>query len=274
MKKSKKIAIGVLTISLVAATAIGGTLAFLTDSEKVTNTFDITDLDIKIEEPNWDPEEGKELTPGDTLYKDPTVTAVENNSYMRVIVKVIDNNEPETIPNPDYDAVTNPDAEPTIANPKYHQVITDTERLNLILPMIRYDSTYNAAETPVTSGILSDKKYSLVELNATGADDQLLYPTVNTNFTQDTARSNGGTYYYNYNNVLNEGENAVLFTNIVVPVDYSQEQIDKIGKFQVEVYAQAIQAKNFDSAEEAFAALDTEIANGTIQSDYGVVGTE
>lgn len=273
MKKSKKIAIGVLTISLVAATAIGGTLAFLTDSEKVTNTFDITDLDIKIEEPNWDPEEGEELTPGDTLYKDPTVTAVENNSYMRVIVKIIDNNE--TIPNPDYDADTNPDAEPTITNPNYQKVITDTERLELILPMIRYDSTYDAEGTPITSGILSDAKYSLEELNAKKeGTEQLLYPTVNPDFTQDTTKSTDGTYYYNYSKVLNEGDNAVLFTNVVVPVDYSQKQVDKIGKFQVEVYAQAIQAKNFDSAEDAFAALDEEITNGTLQSDYGVVGTK
>lgn len=240
MKKSKKIAIGVLILSLVAAISVGGTLAYLTDSQKVTNTFDITDLDITLTEPNWDPDSGTEMTPGDTMYKDPTITAVENDSYMRVIVTIIDN-----------------DSE----SENFGKAITDADRLTAILNMVRYDSSYNVKNDPLTTGIDTDKRYSLEDLES--------YPTVNPNFT--LASSANGTYYYNYNNVFNEGDSVVLFTNVVVPADYSREQIRLIGKFQIEVYAQAIQAKNFDSAADAFAALDVEIKNGTLQADYGLV---
>lgn len=241
MQKSKKIAIGVLTLSLVAATAIGGTLAFLTDAEKVTNTFDIADLDITIAEPNWDEDEAQDLTPGDTLYKDPTVTAVENDSYMRVIVKIIDTTD--------------------------SSVIEDEERLGLILDMIRYDSSYNAESNPITTGISTDSKYTLAQLEN--------YSTVNGDFTKDDIRSSNGVYYYNYtanNGVFEVGTDVVLFTNIVVPSDYTNEQIKKIGQFQIEVYAQAIQTENFNSAAEAFAALDDEITAGTLQESWGTVG--
>ena len=77
MKKSKKIITGIAAITLVAALGIGGTLAYLTDSEKVTNTFSVADLDITLTEPEWDDTtDGKDMEPGDTVKKDPTVNAV------------------------------------------------------------------------------------------------------------------------------------------------------------------------------------------------------
>ena len=51
---SKKIIIGALLICLVAALGIGGTLAYLTDSEQITNRFSMGDLDITLDEPSWD----------------------------------------------------------------------------------------------------------------------------------------------------------------------------------------------------------------------------
>lgn len=41
-----------------------------------------------------------------------------------------------------------------------------------------------------------------------------------------------------------------------------------LGKFQIKVSAQAIQAENFSSAEEAFAALDSEEKAGTLEKNY------
>lgn len=87
MKKSKKIITGIAAITLVAALGIGGTLAYLTDSEKVTNTFSVADLDITLTEPEWDDTtDGKDMEPGDTVKKDPTVNAVKGDSYVRVIM--------------------------------------------------------------------------------------------------------------------------------------------------------------------------------------------
>lgn len=251
----KKLTIGILSICMISALAIGGTLAFLTDSEKVTNTFSMGDLDISIDEPHWNdegtpddptttdtdestPGDGEDLTPGDTKVKDPTVKAEVNDSYMRVVMNVIDKDSGE--------------------------VITDTERLNLILQTIRYDNSYDAEGDPATTGINPSEKYKLADL----AD----YPTVNTDFTLDNAKSTAGTYCYNYNEILKEGETAVLFTNVVIPTDWDQDELEVLGQYKIEVYAQAIQTDNFADADEAFAALDAEIEAGTVQYNYAIVG--
>ena len=235
MKRSEKIIIGILTVGLLAAICFGGTIAYMTDSEKDTNTFTVGTLDITLEEKNWDDgTDGKEAKPGDTFVKDPVAEAVENDSYMRMVVKLIDT---ET-----------------------GNVITDAGRAALILQTIRFDSTYNVQAQTGGTGLEEDESYSL--------DDVAGFPTVNPAFTLDTGRSSDGTYYYNYNNVFTEGTRAVLFTNIVIPTDWSQVQLDALGGFTVEVTAQAIQAANFDSAQEAFNALDGEISGGTLNVDY------
>lgn len=275
----KKLTIGILSIGLICALTIGGTLAFLTDSEKVTNTFTIGDLDISIDEPNWDdgtpddpttpdtdestPGDGDDMTPGDTKVKDPTINADVNNSYMRVIMTVIDNEK--TIANPDYvDATTTPDVEPTIPNPNYGKAITDKARLDLILDTVYFDDTYDVSANPATQNLVEGNKYDLKTLEN--------YPTVNDDFTLNTDKSTDGTYYYNYNKIFNQGDKVVLFTNIVIPTDWNTTQLDVMGKYQIEVYAQAIQSDNFANADEAFAALDAEIEAGTVQFNYATVG--
>lgn len=40
----------------VACLGIAGVSAYFTDSEKLTNTFTVGKIDIKPEEPSWDPE--------------------------------------------------------------------------------------------------------------------------------------------------------------------------------------------------------------------------
>ena len=77
-----------------------------------------------------------------------------------------------------------------------------------------------------------------------------------------------GEYVFNYDSVLEEGDKVALFTNLVVPADWSQTQLDKVGAFKLDVVVEAIQAKNFDAPAEAFAALDEEIRNGTNVSNY------
>lgn len=232
-KNSKKIVIGALSICLVAAMAIGGTMAFLTDSEDVTNTFSVGDLDITLTEPKWDDDtDGKELVPGDTEEKDPTITAVDGDSYMRVIMSVQD---------------------------KDGTAITDKDRLDLILQTIRYSA-------PALS---EDNSYSTAEL----AD----YETVNSNFSLVADKSSSdtnvtGVYYYNYSDVLAEGDKVTLFTNVVIPNDWNQTQLQTLGEYQIVIQAQAIQTENFENAAAAFAALDAEITADTLQEDYATVG--
>lgn len=86
--KTKKFLVGITGIALVAALTVGIALAYLTDSEQKVNTFTVGDLDITLSEPEWDDtEDGKEMEPGYETEKDPTVKAVDGNSYMRVTLE-------------------------------------------------------------------------------------------------------------------------------------------------------------------------------------------
>lgn len=249
MKHSKKIIIGTLAICTIAALGIGGTLSFLTDSEQVTNRFSMGDLDITIDEPSWndgtpdetDPSEppgatdptepgqrgdGEGLKPGDSRDKDPTVTSVTGDSYMRVIMMIKD---------------------------RSGEIIEDEERLDLIMQTVRY--------APEDNALIEGESYSL--------EDIASYSMINEDlFTEDRERTSPGTYYYNYNGIFREGSSAQLFSDIIVPTDWNDVELKKIGKYKIVLQAQAIQTAGFADSDEAFAELDNEIINRELDKNY------
>lgn len=103
MKKSKAILMALCAVLLVAASVMG-TLAYLTSTDTVTNTFTIGKVAIKLDEAKVDvngtPVEGEprvqsndyKLMPGHTYTKDPTVhvKADSEPSYIRMLVTVSD----------------------------------------------------------------------------------------------------------------------------------------------------------------------------------------
>ncbi|MFR6581204.1 MAG: hypothetical protein ACLURP_03595 [Ruminococcus sp.] len=50
--------------------------------------------------------------------------------------------------------------------------------------------------------------------------------------------------------ILNIGEESTLFTNIAIPTDWNQTQMQKVGNYQLKVTAQAIQSKGFATQSE------------------------
>jgi len=85
----KKVAVILASTVLIASLVIGGTLAYLTSSAEVTNTFTMGDVKISLAEPAWVPADGLGMLPGDTVPKDPTVTEVEGSSYMRIKMEIL-----------------------------------------------------------------------------------------------------------------------------------------------------------------------------------------
>lgn len=91
----KTIAIVALVV-LVAVASVLGTLAYLTDTKKVDNTFTMGDVHIKLDETNVNDPEGDRVTendyavyPGAVVTKDPIVHNVgENGAYIRATVNV------------------------------------------------------------------------------------------------------------------------------------------------------------------------------------------
>ena len=85
--KKKNILLGALALILVAAVSVGGTLALLTASDNVVNTFTVGNVKIDLTEPNYKGDNQK-LIPGTTIAKDPTVTVLADSEDCYVRVKV------------------------------------------------------------------------------------------------------------------------------------------------------------------------------------------
>ena len=108
MKKLTKTLLLVLCAILLVAGSVLGTVAFLTDSKTVTNTFTVGNVQIKLDEANLNKETGATesgrtekgnenvlLIPGRTIGKDPTVTVLQNSEkcYVRMKVQVANLND-------------------------------------------------------------------------------------------------------------------------------------------------------------------------------------
>lgn len=72
-KISRKAAVAVLTAALAAALAVGGVSAYFTDRETAVNTFVIGKISLELQEPDWNPDEGRDMVPGQTVKKNPLI---------------------------------------------------------------------------------------------------------------------------------------------------------------------------------------------------------
>lgn len=92
--KKKILTLG-LVIALSATAAIGGTLAYFTDTADATNTFTVGNVEIELTEPGWDKvkenKKNENVYPGQILDKDPTVkNNGKNPCFVRVSVSDLD----------------------------------------------------------------------------------------------------------------------------------------------------------------------------------------
>ena len=85
----KKMTLVITALTLVVVMAIGGTLAYFTDTDEATNVFVVGNVDIELEEPSW--KEPDHIVPGVTYDKDPYVLNVGvNDAWLRVDVILSD----------------------------------------------------------------------------------------------------------------------------------------------------------------------------------------
>lgn len=222
----------------------GQTLAYLTSKDSMTNVFTVGDLDIGLQEPDWDPGDGdgKNVYPGYSVYKNPTVKNVtsskngEEPCYARIRIQLTDSGG---------------------------GLIADTARTALIKKMIRFDSTYTGSYDgkgsgqSITQGRIPG--YSLQEIER--------LPMINPLFVIDQTRTRDNEIVCNYmgakkDGILKIGEQATLFTTLAVPTEWTNAEMKLLGDFQIIVKAEAIQANGFASQSAAFEALDGELGKG------------
>mgnify|MGYP004485327137 CR=1 FL=1 len=239
--KSKALLLTLCAVLLVAASVLG-TMAYLTSTAKVENTFTIGKVEIKLDEAkvNADgiPVEGADrvtansykLMPGTTYTKDPTVTVKAGSEESYVRMKVTFNNATEII------ALC---TDPEFAD----DGPTGVENAYPLIRMVKFVEA-NAAKW---DGIIPD---NMVDTEEMLADSKY--------FSYDK-ETDTLTYYFYYTETVGAPNGdvklPVLFNSIEVPEWVTGEQLAKLDDFKITVVAEAIQAGSFANAGAAWAAF-------------------
>ena len=239
--KSKALLLTLCAVLLVAASVLG-TMAYLTSTDTMTNTFTVGKVEIKLDEAKVTadgiPVEGAarvtansyKLMPGNTYTKDPTVTVLNGSEASYVRMKVTFNNATEIIA-----LCTDPEFagdDPTGVENAY--------------PLIRMVN-FVEANAAKWDGIIPD---NMVETGEMLADAKY--------FAYDkTADTLTYIFYYRETVTATTADVVlpVLFDSITVPEWATGEQLAKLNNFQITVVAEAIQAGSFANAGAAWAAF-------------------
>lgn len=238
--KSKALLLTLCAVLLIAASVLG-TMAYLTSTAKVENTFTIGKVEIKLDEAkvnaNGIPEEGAarvtgnsyKLMPGNTYTKDPTVTVLNGSDAAYVRMKVTFNNAKKIIA--------------LCTDPEFADEVTGAENAFPLIRMVNYTDT---AEL-YWDGLLLDNMFETEEMLA--MPKYFAYDE-----TADTL-----TYIFYYRETVTAPTAdvvlPVLFDSIKVPEWVTGEQLAKLNNFQITVVAEAIQAGSFANAGAAWAAF-------------------
>ena len=232
--KSKALLLTLCAVLLVAASVLG-TMAYLTSTDTVTNTFTVGKVEIKLDETDVTNPNGPrvkansyKLMPGTTYTKDPTVTVKAGSEESYVRMKVTFNNAAalmEMLPSADNLEDFTPDE------------IALIKKVAPILFLTNY--------TKVDSVWLPE--YAMLGMEKTLADpNYFVYDAAN-----DTV-----TYIFYYPTTVTATTADVtlpaLFDTIKVPEHVTGEQLAKLNNFKITVIAEAIQAGSFANAADAW----------------------
>jgi predicted ribosomally synthesized peptide with SipW-like signal peptide len=220
MKTTKKALLFTFCAVLLVVASVLGTMAYLTSSDTVTNTFTVGKVQIKLDEAKVKPDGSYEtnheqrtegntyhLLPGHEYYKDPTVTilASSEDAYVRAIVTV-----------------------------------ENIDKLKATFPVEKCKEYYG------TDGVF------LLQKLVSGWDSNVW---VYNGYTQD---GNNGKYEFRYTNSSVGKVNVDtplpdLFESITIPgEDVTNENIDNLSNVKIVVEAHAIQADGFTDAADAW----------------------
>lgn len=235
--KSKALLLTLCAVLLIAASVLG-TMAYLTSSAEVKNTFTVGKVEIKLDEAKVTadgiPVEGAarvtensyKLMPGNTYTKDPTVTVKAGSEASYVRMKVTFNNAKKIIA--------------LCTDPEFADEVTGAENAFPLIRMVNFVEA-NAAKW---DGIIPD---NMVETGEMLADAKYFAYDK----TADTL-----TYIFYYRETVTAPTAdvvlPVLFDSIKVPEWVTGEQLAELNNFQITVIAEAIQAGSFADADDAW----------------------
>ena len=240
--RSKALLLTLCAVLLVTASVLG-TLAFLTSTDGVENTFTVGSVNITLDEAkvktDGTPVEGAarvkaneyHLLPGHTYTKDPTVTVKDGSESAYVRLKVTFNNAANIIA--------------MCTDPEYaDDGPTGVENAFPLIRMVNFVEA-NAAKW---DGVIPDNMVDTEEM----LDNSKYFQK-----TGDTL-----TYYFYYETPVAAPDGDVkletLFDAVTVPDWVKGDQLAKLNDFKITVVAEAIQADGFTNADAAWAAFDAQ----------------
>ena len=230
MKTARKAILLVLCAILLVVSAVMGTLAYLTDTEAVTNTFTVGKVDITLDEFDYDNDDNENdnttvngeprdkaneyhLLPGGTYKKDPTVTVADGSEEAYVFMTV---------------------------------TVKNLTNLKSALPENKFPGYYS-------NGI-----FLLQNLCDWQADSPWLFAGYK-DVVADGAATTDGEYRFYYNATPAGGTAGnrlpALFTEITVPgADITTQTMPLLKDVEINVEAVAIQKAGFNTANDAWKA--------------------
>lgn len=87
---SKKKIAAVCCVCVLLASAALASFAWYTINSSITNRLETSRVDVSLQELNWEDENGEQLRIGDTVSKNPTVTANDGDIYLAVTMHIRD----------------------------------------------------------------------------------------------------------------------------------------------------------------------------------------
>lgn len=235
-RKLRKMILTLCSALLLVSMSVGLTVAYLTDTEAVTNTFTVGQVHIKLDEKDTDNDSNTEdnetvegvvrdkansykIMPGHDLEKDPTVTVLADSEECFVRTKVTVNNFADLVD--------------ILGIDKTVEGYMNTAAAKIATYALGYSTTTWTANGWVIDETADTVTYEFRLANTVKTDD--------------------------------EDQKFVLFTSIDVPNTLTNDQIAKLvdnpeteavePNLQIDVVAHAIQADGFDNADAAWAAF-------------------
>lgn len=257
MKTARKTIMAVLCVLCIVVATITGTLAYLTDTDNVTNTFTVGNVKIDLDEAVVG-ENGKAIDHDTNRTTDPQdATLTEGNAY-------------HLLPGLTYDK----DPRVTVkagSEESYIRIIMTVHNASAVQAIIDADDVKDDAGNVTSKGAIVDFKDLL-----TGWSNKWVYQGYEADdFDSD---KNTITFEFRYNEkvdgfdgVDNEGKKVKadailddLFQQVAVPGYVTNEQLaalygnaeDATGDFYMEITAHAIQTAGFTDEDAAWAAFD------------------
>lgn len=234
--KKKTIAL-LLVMMMVFGITVGGTIAYLTDSKQVTNTFTVGNVQIKLDEAKTD------------------VAGIVQMDDNRKEIRTEEGNRYKLIPNAQYTK------DPTVT------VLEGSEEAYVrVLVTISYSSQWDEIFKTI-----NEKRAENNEAMLTAKDVLVGYDETNWTYKSNVENDdNTRTYEFWYNNPVagTTGGNKLpaLFTGIKVPGEVTNEQLETLvtygedeagatvikDQFEIDVVAHAIQTAGFADATDAW----------------------